>query len=129
MQHDRDYPIKLGASTLSTFRYEFLPASVDVTAPSVVTLNGKQATVERPLADGGTARFVGEAADAGATDFALVFKGDHFVLEKIGTVATNLRHVRDETPTPRPKRAKKLPKKQHKAAPATIGTVMNVSRR
>lgn len=97
---DRDYPIVLGESFddetagLATYRYEFLPPSVDTSVPCLASVSEDTATVERPQKSGfdGPARFVGQIADAQPTEMALIFRGDHFVLERVTAVATNLRH-------------------------------------
>mmetsp|Transcript_295 Transcript_295/g.765 ORF Transcript_295/g.765 Transcript_295/m.765 type:complete len:225 (+) Transcript_295:82-756(+) len=137
----REYPIILGPSfesadaAVSTYRYENLPPSVDARAPYVADVaSDGTAQVERPHAEGfegGPARFSGQVAPGQPGDFALVFKGDHFVLEKVATVATNLRHDDSSrrAPPAKRKRASNAPRQSGRpASPLAAPTLATVSR-
>lgn len=140
----REYPIILGPSLhsamLATFRYEFFPLSIDTSAPYSASMAEDGTTVQRPQKVGfeGPIQFVGFTSTSQPYEFALVFHGDHFSLERIASVTGNLKYVcRDDNKLsssavatrPTAKRRRDSPRPVVKAAeiPSTLDA-MSVSR-
>lgn len=98
-QAHRDYPIIIGSSlhagTLATFRYEFFPLSIHSSAPYSASMAEDGTTIQRPQKPGfeGPIEFVGFTSTSQSCEFALVFHGDHFTLERIASVTGNLKYI------------------------------------
>lgn len=138
MLDSNTYPIVLGSPSeedLRTFRYDHaLPVSVDETAPCVARFDEgtHKVSVERPQRQGfqqGDARFTGTSSTPGA-DYALVFRGDHYTLEKIDRSVNNLRHVvvdDNQKETSRAPKRKRRPTPKTSATTAAVPTLERIS--